>query len=61
MKTILSAALMLENIGRADDGKRIEDAVEAAVHAGQTTADVGGTLGTREAGDAIVARLRDGA
>ena len=58
---ILSAALMLENIGRADDGKRIEDAVEAAVHAGQTTADVGGTLGTREAGDAIVARLRDGA
>jgi 3-isopropylmalate dehydrogenase len=58
---ILSAALMLENIGRADDGRRIEAAVEAAVHAGQTTADVGGTLGTREAGDAIVARLRDGA
>jgi isocitrate/isopropylmalate dehydrogenase len=58
---ILSAALMLENIGRADDGKRIEDAVEAAVHAGQTTADVGGTLGTREAGDAIVSRLSAGA
>ena len=55
---ILSAALLLETIGRGDDARRIEDAVEAAVHAGQTTTDVGGTLGTREAGDAIAARLR---
>jgi isocitrate/isopropylmalate dehydrogenase len=56
---ILSAALMLENIGRADDGKRIEDAVEAAVHAGQTTSDIGGALGTREVGDWLAAALRE--
>src|SRR5258705_2909696 len=55
---ILSAALMLETLGRADDARRIERAVEEAVHAGETTRDIGGSLGTREAGAAIVKRLR---
>src|SRR3954465_14890887 len=55
---ILSAALLLETIGRQDDARRIEAAVESAVHAGAVTRDVGGTLGTREAGDAIVSRLK---
>jgi 3-isopropylmalate dehydrogenase len=55
---ILSAALMLETLGRRDDAARIEAAVEAAVHAGEVTRDIGGTLGTREAGDAILRRLR---
>ena len=55
---ILSAALMLETLGRADDARRIERAVEDAVHAGETTTDVGGSLGTTEAGAAIVKRLR---
>ena len=54
---ILSAALMLETLGRKDDAERIERAVEAAVHAGEVTQDIGGTLGTKEAGDAIVRRL----
>jgi 3-isopropylmalate dehydrogenase len=54
---ILSAALMLEALGRADDGRRVENAVEAAVRAGETTRDVGGSLGTREAGAAILRRL----
>ena len=54
---ILSAALMLETLGRADDASRIERAVESAVRDGAVTRDVGGTLGTREAGDAIVRRL----
>jgi 3-isopropylmalate dehydrogenase len=55
---ILSAALMLDTLGRADEAKRIEDAVESAVKAGEVTRDVGGMLGTREAGEAIVRRLR---
>jgi 3-isopropylmalate dehydrogenase len=55
---ILSAALMLETLGRADDAHRIEAAVEAAVQAGEGTRDIGGTLGTREAGEAIRRRLR---
>jgi 3-isopropylmalate dehydrogenase len=54
---ILSAALMLETLGRVDDARRIERAVEAAVHAGETTRDIGGSLGTREAGAAILKRL----
>jgi isocitrate/isopropylmalate dehydrogenase len=42
---ILSAALMLETLGRPDDD------------AGETTRDIGGTLGTKEAGAAILKRL----
>ncbi len=54
---ILSAALMLETLGRAEEARRIELAVEVAVQAGETTRDIGGTLGTTEAGDAILRRL----
>jgi 3-isopropylmalate dehydrogenase len=49
---------MLETLGREDDARRIERAVEAAVEARDTTRDVGGPLGTKEAGAAIVRRLR---
>jgi 3-isopropylmalate dehydrogenase len=55
---ILSAALMLETLGRPDDARRIERAVEEAVAATETTRDVGGALGTREAGAAIMKRLK---
>jgi 3-isopropylmalate dehydrogenase len=54
---ILSAALMLETLGRSDDARRIERAVESAVQAGETTRDVGGSLGTNAAGAAILKRL----
>jgi 3-isopropylmalate dehydrogenase len=54
---ILSAALMLDTLGRAEDARRIERAVEAAVHAGETTRDIGGPLGTSEAGAAILRHL----
>jgi 3-isopropylmalate dehydrogenase len=58
MGAVLSAALMLETLGRKDEARAIEAAVEAAVTAGETTTDVGGSLGTREVGDAIVSRLQ---
>ncbi|MBP7775941.1 MAG: 3-isopropylmalate dehydrogenase [Acidobacteria bacterium] len=51
---ILSAALMLETLGWTAEAAAIESAVEQAVADGTTTTDIGGTLGTREAGDAIV-------
>jgi 3-isopropylmalate dehydrogenase len=54
---ILSAALMLDALQRPDDARRIERAVEAAVQAGEVTQDAGGSLGTREAGAAILRRL----
>ena len=49
--------LYIDALGRADDARRIEQAVEAAVHAGEGTRDIGGLLGTREAGAAILRRL----
>jgi 3-isopropylmalate dehydrogenase len=50
---ILSSALMLETLGAVDEARAIEAAVEAAIAQGQTTGDIGGSLGTREAGDFI--------
>jgi isocitrate/isopropylmalate dehydrogenase len=51
MGAILSAALMLETLGWHEEARAIEAAVERAVAEGQTTSDIGGTLGTREVGD----------
>src|SRR5688572_11004071 len=50
---ILSAAMMLDYLGRADAARRVELAVEQAVYAREVTRDVGGALGTKEAGEAI--------
>ena len=55
---ISSAALMLDTLGLVDESRAVDAAVRAAINAGECTADAGGTLGTREAGDAIVSRLR---
>ena len=54
---ILSMALMLETLGARDESKAIEAAVEAAVREGQTTSDIGGSLGTRECADFISKRI----
>ena len=58
---IASAALMLETLGLAREAKAIDDAVLQAVRDNQVTQDIGGPLGTREAGDAIVRRIQLGA
>jgi 3-isopropylmalate dehydrogenase len=58
MGAMLSSALLLETLGRRDEARAIEGAVEAAVAAGETTADIGGALGTREVGDAVAQRIR---
>jgi 3-isopropylmalate dehydrogenase len=55
---ISSAALMLDTLGLVDESRAVDAAVRAAINARECTADAGGTLGTREAGDAIVSRLR---
>jgi 3-isopropylmalate dehydrogenase len=57
MGAILSAAMMLDTLGHAEASKAVERAVELAVRDNQTTPDIGGRLGTREVGDAIVKRL----
>jgi 3-isopropylmalate dehydrogenase len=57
MGSILTAAMMLEHIGLPEPARAIENAVSACVAADQTTADIGGTLGTREVTNEIIARL----
>ena len=54
---ILSAALMLEALGRPQEKAAIERAVAEIVRSGQGPADIGGVLGTRETGDAVVAAI----
>ena len=56
---ILTAGMMVEHLGDGDAAKRIEQAVTGAIRSGDCTRDLGGTLTTREAGDAVVKRLED--
>ncbi len=51
MGAILAAAMMFSHLGRRDEAQRMRSAVRAAIREGKTTADLGGSLGTREAGD----------
>jgi 3-isopropylmalate dehydrogenase len=55
---IASAALMLETLGLTKEAAAIDAAILKAVRENQVTADIGGTLGTREAGDFIVKAIR---
>ncbi len=54
---ILTAAMMLEYLGFPAEAKRIDDAAVAAIAAGETTQDIGGKLGTKAAGEAVLKRL----
>jgi 3-isopropylmalate dehydrogenase len=48
---ILTAAMMLAHLGMASEAQKIEAAVLEAVRQKKSTSDIGGTLGTREAGE----------
>ena len=56
--SILTAELMLRQLGRPAPAARIEKAVIECIKAGETTVDLGGTLSTSGAGDAVVRRLK---
>lgn len=58
LAAILTAALMLRQLANAPAADAIERAVRAAVRAGHTTPDLGGTLDTSAVGDWICAELR---
>jgi 3-isopropylmalate dehydrogenase len=55
---IASTALLLETIGATQEAEAIDAAILKAVKENQVTTDVGGSLGTREAGDFIAQVLR---
>jgi len=54
---ILTAGMMLEYLGFNEEATRVERAVVGAIDAGETTSDIGGKLGTKAAGEAILKRL----
>ena len=50
---ILTSAMMCDFLGWRTEGDALRSAIRAALREGKCTADLGGTLGTREAGDHI--------
>jgi isocitrate dehydrogenase (NAD+) len=59
---MLSGVLMLRHLGEQAAAERVEDAIRAVIAEADTvTYDLGGSAGTSDFADAIVARLADGA
>jgi 3-isopropylmalate dehydrogenase len=54
---ILTAAMMLAHLGMPGEAQKIESAVLEAVRQRKTTADIGGALGTRAAGEWVAERV----
>ena len=54
---ILTGAMMLRHLGLTEESNKIEAAVLEAVTKKKTTPDIGGSLGTREAGEWVAARV----
>jgi 3-isopropylmalate dehydrogenase len=57
---ILTAAMMLGHLEMEREASRIEGAVLEAVRQKRTTQDIGGTLGTREAGEWVAGHIARG-
>jgi 3-isopropylmalate dehydrogenase len=60
MGAVLAAAMMFSHLELSEEARRMEAAVRAAIREGKTTADLGGTLGTREAGDWLARKAESG-
>ncbi len=58
---ILSVQMMLEHLGFASEAALIESTIRECIREDECTPDLGGNLGTREAGDAVCRRLRESA
>src|SRR6201982_4120377 len=57
MGAILTAGMMLDYLGWADEGRAVEAAVRAALREEKIPAELGGSLGTREVGDWIANQI----
>ncbi|MGB6874629.1 MAG: isocitrate/isopropylmalate dehydrogenase family protein [Candidatus Acidiferrales bacterium] len=57
MGSALAGAMMLEYLGLEREAALIQDAARAAVREGKTTPDLGGQIGTREAGNWMAERI----
>lgn len=54
---ILTLAMMLDYLGFSNESLAVEKAVKDAITAEETTADLGGSLSTSQAGEAIAGRI----
>ena len=55
---ILSTAMMLQySFNLPEEAKAVEEAVKSTIEAGVSTKDIGGSAGTKEVGDRVVAEL----
>ena len=54
---ILTSAMMCDFLGWQAEGDALRNAIRSALREGKCTADLGGSLGTREAGDHIASLL----
>jgi isocitrate/isopropylmalate dehydrogenase len=52
--------MMLAHLGMTAEAGKIEATVLDAVREKKTTQDIGGTLGTKEAGEWVAKRVREG-
>jgi homoisocitrate dehydrogenase len=57
LAAILAAAMLLEHLGEAEGAGRVRATAEACMAAGAVTADMGGTLSTQEATQAVIRNL----
>jgi 3-isopropylmalate dehydrogenase len=54
---ILTVPLMLDHLGKRPEAEAVEKAVQSCVREGRCTPDIGGSLSTSEAGDALCEKL----
>lgn len=57
MGAVLAAAMMLSYLGLSAEARRMDGAARSAIREGKTTPDLGGSLGTREAGDWLARQI----
>jgi len=57
LASILTVEMMLEHFGWSEEAAALDRAVRAAVREGKTTPDLGGSMGTREVGDWVAAKI----
>ena len=58
---ILTAGMLCDHLGWVAEGDALREAVRMAVREGKCTADLGGSLGTRAAGEWVAERIAKGA
>jgi 3-isopropylmalate dehydrogenase len=60
LAAILTAGLLLENLGHTGEAEAVDAAVRRAIAQGRTTTDLGGDLSTAAVGDAVCELIDDG-